>query len=690
MKDRITQNTGIHNIALIMISLICVGAVVESISQGWEFWVPPLVIICLIMSWVIHVIQYGQSTFRENFYMIFSMVVFFYHGVHRTGVFDVVLISSFLMILAMLFGRRVFLLLLLVESCAVMFLQIILIARADGVELPFSDIRRAILYVLIELCICKALDTMIQTSRRYQDEIVLRDREKEEDKLDMEDFLVNISHELRTPVNVISGMSELILKKEDREDVASIRYAGARLALQIEDIQDYSEIQRGDVHLEEDKYMIVSLLNDVITDYNVHVERPELDLVVDLDPNVPSVMLGDVKKIGKIIRHLLSNAVKFTRCGGIYVRISAIRREHGVNLTIEMTDTGVGMTGKVIENVSKGLYQANRGRNRSTGGIGLGLPIVYGFVRKMNGFVAIDSEKDHGTTVRVSIAQEVMDPAPCLRVETDRFTNVVFHVIPDASGVEEVREFKKYMATNLASGLRINLYSAPSMREFRRLLDQTYITDVFMGPDEYRADPAFFDSLALNGVTVVVSADEGFALTEGSAVILMPKPLYGYPVVRILNGDSEAVQLSGNRSSHRPVLDGVRALVVDDEPMNLVVASGLFREYGMFIDTAQSGAEAIDMFSENDYDVVFMDHMMPEMDGVEAMKRLRDISANKNKVVRMIALTANAVSGAREMFLSEGFDGFISKPITINDFEHLMNRVMPSASFEGKEARDVH
>ena len=124
------------------------------------------------------------------------------------------------------------------------------------------------------------------------------------------------------------------------------------------------------------------------------------------------------------------------------------------------------------------------------------------------------------------------------------------------------------------------------------------------------------------------------------------------------------------------MFDGVRALIVDDEPMNLVVATSLFREYKMVIETAASGKESIKKFRDNDYDIIFMDHMMPEMDGVEAMKQIKSAARDLGRNIAVVALTANAVSGAREMFIQEGFDGFIAKPINISDFERVVSRVL--------------
>nr|MCR5011457.1 response regulator [Lachnospiraceae bacterium] len=456
--------------------------------------------------------------------------------------------------------------------------------------------------------------------------------------------------------------------------------AGLRLSGQIEDIQDYSEIQRGDVILEEEKYMITSLLNDIISNYQVAKPDKNVDLIVDLDPNVPAMMRGDAGKISRIILHLLDNAFKFTDLGGVYLKVSSIKRDYGVNLIIEVTDTGKGMGRSDIDKISKGLYQANTKRNRNNGGIGLGLSIVYGFVRKMNGFVNIESRKDEGTTVRVSLAQSVIDPSACLSVDREEYSSIAFHVMPEKYETSKVRDFYRLMASTMASGLRMNLYSAPDRAELDRLIQRGDITHIFMGQEEYEESPEYFDELSDNGMIVAVSAKEGFKVSAGSSVIVMPKPLYGCPVVRVINGDVSRSLMPGNEEERRPVLEGVRALVVDDEPMNLVVATGIFREYKMLIDTAASGKEAIEKYKKNEYDIVFMDHMMPEMDGVEAMKHLKEVAADQGRVLRIIALTANAISGAREMFLREGFDEFISKPIHINEFERTVSKVIPSSN----------
>ncbi|MCR4762595.1 MAG: response regulator [Lachnospiraceae bacterium] len=688
MDDHSLQYTREHNTVVGIITVACIGTIVGGISLGWEFWVPPLIVVGLIVTWFLHITQYGSKTFRENFYLVFTMLISFYHGVHPTSMFEIVVVSALLMVNVTLFRRKEFVTLMLAEFFVLMILQVVMAVRSGSMIFDTLNVARLVVHVVAEFCIYKGLSDAIRNNRQDREELEMHYRDRERSRVDMEDFLVNISHELRTPVNVINGMSALILKKEEREDVAAIRDAGLRLSRQIEDIQDYSEIQRGDVVLEEDKYMITSVLSDIISDYMGREENSELDLIVDLDPTLPVMLNGDSRKIGKVIRHLLDNATKFTKLGGIYLRVSGIRREYGINLTIEVTDTGVGMSRAQTENISRGVYRLNGKRDRSTGGIGLGFSIVYGFVRKMNGFVNLESRNGKGTTFRVSIAQEIIDPAPCLSVQNERFINAVYYVFPEKYSVPRVGAFYRHMATNLAAGLRLNVYFASNLRELGQLLERGDITHVFMGDEEYADSPDYFEELAKLKVTVAVSASKDFRMKPESRVICLPKPLYAIPVVHVLNGETSTLLSPGGEEERRPVLDGVRALVVDDEPMNLVVAVGLFKEYHMIIDTAASGKEAIEKYEQNDYTLIFMDHMMPEMDGVEAMRRIREIALKKGQSPRIIALTANAISGAREMFLREGFDGFISKPISIQDFERTIHRVLPAVS-SGQKERDL-
>ncbi len=678
MKDRMYSRTSVHIVLMILISVSGTGLVIESISEGWEFWVPPLLIAGLLASWGMHLFQYSTEDFRENFYLVFAALATLFHGVHETSFFDLAVVSSLMLVAFSMLSKIIFLNCILLEFFSLIILNIIMAIRGNTIEFSSLVISRIILHVVAELCIYYVCIQVIRQRESYAAIIGERDEERKNAEKETDDFLVNISHELRTPVNVVNGLTTLILQKEEREDIASIRDAGLRLAHQIEDIQDYTDIQRKEIPLEEEKYMITSLINDILVGISEYVNQNDLEFIIDLNPNVPTMMKGDIKKLHKIIRHLLDNALRFTRHGGVYLKIDATRRDYGINLNIEVSDTGIGMTRKEVDSASKGLYQANRTRNRSTGGIGIGLNIVYGFVRRMGGFVQIQSEKGRGTTVSVSVPQEVLNPSQCLYVDQKITRNIVFYVRGEKFKVPQLREFYDAMALNLAAALKQNLYSVNGIKELKKLLEKKNITHIFTGAEEYSEIPFFFDKLSDDGIVVTVAANPGFKINTGSRVIVLQKPLYGYPVAKVLNGEITSGVVGTNLLIDKPEFKGLSALIVDDEPMNLVVATGIMKNYKMVTDTANSGKESIQKVSEKHYDVVFMDHMMPEMDGVEAMKAIKQIARESGKDIKVIAFTANAVAGAREMFIREGFDGFISKPINISDFEKVMMKVLPN------------
>ena len=672
-----------ENFILLLITLACAGLTIESIMLGWEFWVPPLIIIGTILLWVMNVLSIPDYPIRRVGYLIYAMLTVFFHGVHETSIFDVVAIVTLVMVGFSFFDQVYMMHLFVAEYVIIMCMQIMMAHGSGSIVFDGLNISRVILHFSVIFLIYFSCVKAISDRAEYNDSIQDMNVRIDRNEADMEDFLSNISHELRTPINVVNGMSDLLINEGVGSEANSIKKAGIRLACQVEDIQDYTECKRQKVFLEEDNYMCISLINDVVTSFRQYDNTKNLEMVVDLSPQTPTMLRGDIKKLHKIFRHLLENAIKFTRKGGVYVKMFAESTDYGVNLCIEMTDTGMGMSRNDIRSISEGMYQANKKRNRSSGGIGLGLYIVHGFAHRMGGFVKIESERGNGTTIRVTIPQKIIDKKPCLSLAESFEGAVLFHVRPDKYKTPRLREFYRNMAANLATGIKVPLYPADTVYEVERLKEKISATHVFMGQEEYEENKGYFEELAKEDIIVVVSAEAGFELPEGSRVILMPKPLYAYPIIKILNEGRNVTDIEDDESQERPVFRGVKALIVDDEPMNLVVATSLFKNYEMVIDTAGSGKESIRKYRDNDYDIVFMDHMMPEMDGVEAMQKIKAVAADMDKKAVVVALTANAVSGAREMFINEGFDGFIAKPINITDFERVMLRVLPEANVKG-------
>ncbi|MCR5747634.1 MAG: response regulator [Lachnospiraceae bacterium] len=661
---------------ILVLSAAGLGLVIESYLLGWEFWVPPLIIIGIIMCWTLHITNKFTDNLREVFYFAFVCFVALFHGVHLTSLFDVSVVAMLLLITLSIMNRNVFLHVFMLEYLLVIVIQIVMAVKYSNLYFGTASIFRLILHVSGVLLVYLNCIRQIQRRLDMMKKERIKDKQIEAYDEDMEDFLSNISHELRTPVNVVNGMSDLLIKRNVGSEVLAIKEAGIRLANQIEDILDYTETKRKKLILEEEDYQITSLINDIVAKYRSDEENKRLELVVDLSSKVPGVLRGDIKKLHKIFRHLLENAIKFTTEGGIYISVSTEDTGSGTNLCIEVIDTGAGMDRKAIYMACDYMYQKNKKRNRSSGGIGLGLSIIYGFVHRMGGFVRIESEMGQGTTVRVTIPQKVVDSTPSLRIDKERSSILLLHVRFEKYKVTRVREFYRNMIVRLASELETPIYQTETVSDIQRMINEQKVSHIFMGEEEYWENASYFDELSRGKVVVTVSAGRGFSPNKGSEVLFMPKPLYAYPIIRILNEGKEACGLAIGDKTESISMEGLKVLVVDDEYMNLVVATGIFRDYGMVVETASNGKESIEKFKTNDYDVIFMDHMMPEMDGVETMHRIREVSREQNKPVIFVALTANVVSGAKEMFAKEGFDGFIAKPVNRSDFERAMARVL--------------
>ena len=679
MEDDENRMMNVHLVVVIVSTLGGASLIVEGMLLGWEFWVFPLLAVGGIALWVMYILQPFTEQMREALYLVYIMFCAFFHGAHSSSLFDISLMAALIMITLTGFEKKRYQDYIIIEYAIIMCMQLYMVFRDGGLSTDVLTVSRLLLHISSVFILYRICRNMVEQRERAAKRIEGFIDNVNKTNESMEDFLANISHEFRTPINVVTGMSSLLMKDNDDDRIEAINDAGLRLADQVGDILDYNEIMGKRLFITNEKYSTATLIGELVQSAGAMALKKHLELVVDMDPGVPSVMTGDVLRIKKIFAHLISNALKFTEKGGIYVRISCVERGYGVNLDIEVTDTGKGMSKEELSALSGILYQADKGRDRSTGGIGLGLTIVYGFAHAMNGFVKLDSTEGRGTTVCVSIPQTVDDHSPCLKLERDIKRCIAVYIKTEKYRIPEIRDFYQRMVENLSRGLKAPIHSVNSLNNLKSICDRFDVTHLFMGQEEFDEDRAYFGELSQKMCIVVNSAESRGVRRDGN-IIHIEKPLYGIPIVNIVNYGDAYTDPGAGSMELSPVFDGVRALIVDDEVMNLVVASGLFREYGMITDTADSGREAIDKYSGNDYDVIFMDHMMPGMDGVEAMKKLKEIGRSRGgRIPIVVALTANAVSGAKEMFLAEGFDGFIAKPIEMNEFVRVMRRVLPSS-----------
>ena len=671
-----------HNMLMITMIILTVILVVLNRLFGWEIWMVPVLIAGAFLCIALQFVRKLSEDVRFYVCGAFLIVESFYFIVNVPMICDSTVMIVILIFLFALAQRSILVNIGWISGIIGMIVHLLKDSGEAGFSLDLSLVIRVgwqlIALALVYILVLQMSSSIRRIGKKYDSRIA----QLEQENIRINNFLANVSHEIRTPVNAVMGLSSVIEQSAPGEDISesveAISEAGRRVARQISDILDYTEIDMNKLTVSKESYMIVSLVNDILTDLSAYsFEKKEV--IIDLETEVPAELMGDPDKIKKILHHLISNSRKYTPGGGIYVHIGAIPRSYGINLVIDVEDTGIGISDENIERIFGKFYQTDGGRTRQAGGLGLGISIVDGFVKAMGGFFSITSRLNEGTSARVSIPQQVVDPSFCISVSQAKDVCVVGFFSHPENDNPKVRDFYQRMLGHLSSGISPNFYSTTTVQELTRFLESHTVTHLFIGQKEYLENKEYIDHLSLR-IAVAVYADpeerEGLSLS----VTPLSKPFYSARIASFINNtDIEGVsemEMEGGRM----VCPGLSVLVVDDEPMNLLVAKGIFETYEMKVDTAPGGWEAIEACEEKDYDVIFMDHMMPQMDGVEAMKHLRMNAARRRKKLCIVALTANAISSAREMFLSEGFDGFIPKPIVVTELERVLKHILPASA----------
>lgn len=667
-----------HLMLLLILTVMCLVLTVESVLLGWNMEAVVLLLMGVIASWVIYVTERLTAQSRLWLYIIMSLLAFFFYGVHETSIYDLAPVMIMYMAACITTEK-----ISVIRFCLVTYLVTmgydLLFVVGDSFRADTLTVSRTILHFLLVCMTAYLIRVYLRWRERELGKMHETIRQHEQINERTENFLANVSHELRTPINAVTGITSVMLKKhtdtETRQQLSAIQQAGNRLFGQIEDILDYMEIDTGRICVSAEPYMITSVVNDLIMGSQYLNREHVPELVLDVDPKVPALLEGDSRKIKKILRHLVTNAMKFTQKGGIYVRIYTREKDYGVNLCIQVSDTGEGIAPEHMAQITEHFYQSSEGRNRKAGGLGLVLSIVYGMVAVMDGFVQMKSEPGHGTTVFVSIPQKVADASPAMVIRDREELCLACYLSPEKFELPEVRGYYDELINHMVRGLDVQLHRVFDKNELQRLVAIYQLTHLIIGREEYEADPGYFERLDRN-IRVIVIAGGDFALQPGSRAILLKKPFYGLPLVGILNThSSDSEQRCDDK---RMICPHTKVLVVDDEPMNLMVAQGILGDYQMEVTTAASGAQALEICEKEDFDLLFLDHMMPEMDGVETLRRIRKLHASSGRDVTAVAFTANAVSGAREMFAREGFDEFVSKPIETLELERVLRKLVPA------------
>ena len=496
------------------------------------------------------------------------------------------------------------------------------------------------------------------------------------------DFLANMSHEIRTPMNAIIGMCELILREQDvsesvRDNCFNIQSSSRSLLSIINDILDFSKIESGKMELIEAEFNIASMLNDVINMTMTRKGQKKIEVMVHADPDIPCGLIGDEVRIRQIMINLMTNAIKFTDEGAVTLNVSFSRQDYGVNLRIAVEDSGIGITEENLEKLFDSFQQVDTKKNRTIEGTGLGLAISKRLVTKMGGFINVSSVYGEGSVFSFVIPLKVSDNKPFISVNNPEKLNAAVYI--DFSKFKLVSIERQYMSlmNEMSHQLQVKMQHTHDFDTLKKMIDTNRITHCFIGKEEYIAHKDYFIDVAKR-VNVTIVQDMLNSVQVPTEIKCVFKPFYTMSAAAALNNESITTNLSERRGSTTSFsAPKARVLIVDDNLINLKVAVGLMRPYNMQLMTVDSGKAAIAMLRSQDFDIVFMDHMMPEMDGVEATKLIREMEGDYFKKLPIIALTANAVNGVREMFIESGLNDFIAKPIELSALDRVLKTWLP-------------
>ncbi len=484
------------------------------------------------------------------------------------------------------------------------------------------------------------------------------------------DFLANMSHEIRTPMNAVLGMVDLALREDmsanARNFVNQIKVAGKNLLVIINDILDFSKIESGKMEIIPDDYEPLSIVNDVANIVNTRIGDKEVEFTMDIAPDIPRMLNGDNFRIHQIMINILNNAVKFTKRGNVNLKIGCEFDENDpdtVILKIDIKDTGIGIKNEDKKKLFNSFQQVDSKRNRNVEGTGLGLAITRQLLDLMGGSIRFDSEYNKGTTFFIKIPQKVVDRMPSVP-PLDKKLSVVVCVaneyVKDQLFIDLKRIGADYIEVENCSDL--DTYKPDFL-----IIDKNELTNSLLNYLEKHSE--------INCLAVADYASRSSILIPNVHVIR--KPVYSlglYNAMGISNIKLFTDKDEGENINF--VAPEAHILIVDDNSVNLTVAKGLLEPLQMSVDLASSAGEAIAMMNEISYDAIFMDHMMPEVDGIEATHIIRRLMPEYDGIP-IIALTANAVSGAKEMFLAEGMDDFVAKPIDLKDITAKLFKWLP-------------
>ncbi len=501
------------------------------------------------------------------------------------------------------------------------------------------------------------------------------------------EFLANMSHEIRTPMNCVIGISDLLMELDptDRQKnyLDMISQSGSALLILINDILDLSKIEAGQLELDPIPMNLRALMEEITGLIAFNTQAKGVEMVVRIAPGAPDQVVCDPNRLRQVLTNLLNNAAKFTTEGHIYLNVEPTGSQGDkVNLRFEIKDTGIGIKQEKLASIFEKFTQADASTTRRFGGTGLGLPISQHLVTLMGGKIVAHSAPGEGATFAFTLPLQPVDAGPetieALNEHEESIMVITKHILGGEVLAEQVRTLGYECSVAIGCDEALSLLPAPPGKQEWSyvLVDQDVVkTDISQIKNQLEKLGQDFGTKLILLTALSSTLRENDLELRGFSGTL-PKPVRPHQLKAVLEGKTTILSAPeaapAAKETACPVSlddefevtdDGPYILLAEDNPFNQRVAVGMLKLLNCRVEVANNGAEALKMVRETQYDIVFMDCQMPEMDGYEATRSIRDLKDPERAATTIVAMTANALSGDKRACFDSGMDDFLSKPI---------------------------